>query len=70
MPVGLYNRELEGVASGAIADGDMLVPGAAGTLRKLPVANGTYYICGRAKGAAADGAAVVYIHCFPIQRVV
>lgn len=67
---GLYDRELEGTASGAITDGDMLVPGAAGTVRKLPVTSGTYYIIGRAKGTVADAAPVVYIPCFPIQRVV
>jgi hypothetical protein len=67
---GLYHRELEGIASGAIANGDMLVAGAAGTVRTLPVANGTYYIIGRAKAAAADAGAVVYVPCFPIQRVV
>jgi hypothetical protein len=67
---GLYDKELEGTASGAITFGDMLVPGAAGTVRKLPVASGTYYIIGRAKATVADGASVPYVPCFPIQRVV
>jgi hypothetical protein len=67
---GLTKEELEGVASGAIADGDLLVPAANGLLRTLPAGAGTYYICGRAKGAAADGEPVVFIPCFPIQRVV
>ena len=67
---GIYSRELEGVASGAIAAGDLLVPGANGTVRTLPNATGTYYIIGRAKMAAADTLPVVYIPTFPVQRVV
>jgi hypothetical protein len=67
---GLLVTELEGTASGAIEDGDLLVPAADGKLRVLPEDAGTYYICGRAKGGAANAAAVVYIPCFPIQRVV
>lgn len=67
---GLVSEELEGTASGAISDGDLLVPAASGALRVLPAAAGTYYLCGRARGAATDGGAVVFIPCFPIQRVV
>ncbi|HEX3855957.1 MAG TPA: hypothetical protein VHY30_01530 [Verrucomicrobiae bacterium] len=67
---GLYSRELEGIASGAIAAGDMIVPGAAGAVRTLPAVGGTYYIIGRAKTAAADGQPVVYVPCFPVQRIV
>jgi hypothetical protein len=68
---GLYHEELEGTASGEIADGDFVVPANGGALRSLTgLGAGTYYICGRAKGAAADGAALVYVPCFPIQRVV
>lgn len=59
-----------GVASGAIAADDMLVAGALGTVRTLPVANGTYYIIGRAVRAAADGEKVEFSPSFPVQRVV
>jgi len=67
---GIYSRELEGFASGAIAAGDLLVAGANGAVRTLPVTTGTYYIIGRAKMAAADTTPVVYIPTFPVQRVV
>jgi hypothetical protein len=68
---GLFRRELEGIANGAIAAGDMLVPGVvAGSLQKLPTSGGTYYICGRAKSAGVDTGSFVYIPSFPVQRVV
>lgn len=59
-----------GVASGAIANDALLVPGANGTVRTLPGAAGTYYIIGRATKAADDTDRVEYTPCFPIQRVV
>ena len=59
-----------GVASGAIGQDDLLVPGANGTVRTLPVAAGTYYIVGRALKAAADTDTVEYVPTFPVQRVV
>lgn len=67
---GLHHEGELGVASGAIAVEDMLVAGAAGTVRKLPAAAGTYYIIGRATSAAADTEAFEYIPTFPVQRVV
>jgi hypothetical protein len=67
---GLGENHAEATASGAIAAGDMLVPADNGKLKKLPVVGGTYYICGRARTAAADAAKVVFVPCFPIQRVV
>jgi hypothetical protein len=67
---GLQAEGAKGVASGAIAAGAMLVAGALGTVRTLPVAAGTYYIIGRATKAAADTDDVEFTPCFPIQRVV
>ncbi len=67
---GLHRDGALGVASGAIAAGDYLVPGANGTLRTLPVAAGTYHIVGRAEKAAANTDPVEFIPCFPIQRIV
>lgn len=59
-----------GVASGAIAADDFIVPGAAGAVRTLPASSGTYYIIGKALEAAADGKPVQYVPCMPTQRVV
>lgn len=67
---GLHEEGVIGVASGAIAVEAMLVPGANGTVRTLPVAAGSYYIIGRATKAAADTDLVEYTPCFPILRVV
>lgn len=67
---GLHDEGAIGVASGAITAGEFLVPGAAGTVRKLPAAAGTYYIIGRATKDAADTADVEFTPCFPIQRIV
>lgn len=67
---GLHDEGAIGVASGAITAGEFLVPGAAGTVRKLPVAAGTYHIIGRATKDAADTDTVEYTPCFPIQRIV
>jgi hypothetical protein len=68
--LGVSNRTFGGVASGAIAAGDDLVPGASGKVRKLPSTTGTYYIIGTALTASADGDGVEYAHCHPIQRIV
>jgi len=68
--LGLSHEDKQGIASGDIADGNMLVPAAGGKLKVLPVAAGTYYIVGRAKGGAADTKPVVFTPCFPVQRVV
>lgn len=59
-----------GVASGSIAAGDFIVPGASGTVRTLPGTSGTYYIIGRALKAATDGNNVEFDPCVPVQRVV
>lgn len=67
---GLVHEEMEAVASGAIDDGDLLVPADNGLVKVLPEDPGTYYIIGRAKGGVADAKPVVFIPCFPIQRVV
>lgn len=69
--LGLHQEGAIGIASAAIAAGDLLVPAANGKLRTLPAAAGTYYITGRAlKAAAADGDQVELVPCFPVQRVV
>lgn len=68
--LGLQSEGAIGVASGAIANDALLVPGANGTVRTLPVAAGTYHIIGRATKAAADTDQVEYTSCFPIQRIV
>jgi hypothetical protein len=67
---GLLREGALGIASGAIAADDFLVPGAAGTVRKLPVTAGTYYIIGRATADAADTTQVEYTPTFPVQRIV
>lgn len=59
-----------GVASGAIARKDILVPGAAGSIRKLPAASGTYWAIGQAEEAAADTAQVIYHKWSPTQITV
>ncbi len=68
--LGLQREGSIGVASGSIAAGDLLVPGATGTVRTLPGTSGTYYIIGRARKAATDGTPVELITTFPIQRIV
>lgn len=68
--LGIQDQGLLGVASGSIAAGDLLVPGATGTLRTLPATTGTYYIVGRALKAAATTENVEFIPTFPVQRVV
>ena len=69
--LGAGDRTLLGVASAAIAAGDLVVPAANGKLRTLPTGAGTYYIVGRALGAAsADGDTVEFVPAFPVQRVV
>lgn len=69
--LGVGERTLLGVASAAIAAGDLVVAAASGKLRTLPVAAGTYYIMGRALGAAgADGDTIEFVPSFPVQRVV
>lgn len=50
-----------GTASGAITNGDLLVPGANGSVRTLPAGAGTYYIIGQAKATVADGAEVPFV---------
>lgn len=68
---GCHSETALGVASGAIEEGDLLVPGASGAVRKLPATSGTYYIIGRALKDAADGDLdVQYAPSFPVQRVV
>ena len=72
--LGLYDREVEGVASGAISYGDFLIAGptvnGCGTVRSLALAGvGTWYIIGRAKQTVTDTLPVVFLPMFPIQRV-
>ncbi len=62
-------RPTRGTASGAIANGDLLVPGANGSVRTLPAGAGTYYVIGQAKAAAADGAEVPFVR-FGVNRTV
>lgn len=62
---------LKGVASAAIAAGDLIVPAAAGKLRTLPAGAGTYSIVGRALQAAAADNDVIEFDPIPnVQRVV
>ena len=69
--LGVGERTLLGVASAAITAGDLLVAAASGKLRTLPTSAGTYYIMGRALGAAgADGDTIEFVPSFPVQRVV
>lgn len=56
-----------GVASGAIAADDRLVPAAAGKVQTIPTASGTYWVIGRAVTAAADGEPVEVDDCHPFQ---
>jgi hypothetical protein len=59
------------VAAEQLVVGDLLVPGATGKVRKLPTANGTYHIIGRAVSAAAGDLSVCEaVLTFPVQRVV
>ena len=68
---GAGERTLLGVASAAITAGDLVVAAANGKLRTLPTGTGTYYIIGRALGAAsADGDTIEFVPSFPVQRVV
>jgi len=56
------------IASGAIAIDAMLTTDAAGQVRAVPVASGTYWIIGKAKtAAAAAGDQVEAVPCFPYQ---
>lgn len=69
--LGIGERTLLGVASAAIAAGDLLVPAANGKLRALPTSAGSYYVIGRALAAAsADGDKVEFVPSFPVLRVV
>jgi hypothetical protein len=68
---GATTGTLLGVASAAIAAGDLVVAAASGKLRTLPTAAGTYHIVGRAIYAATgDGDTFEFAPTFPIQRVV
>ena len=67
---GLHERGAIGVASGAIAAGDLLVAGATGFVRTLPATTGSYNIIGRALKAAATTEQVEFVPTFPILRVV
>jgi hypothetical protein len=71
----LSHKGSEALASGAIALDDDLVPADGGKLRKLPVAAGSYWVCGRARNPltvdqAAANVPVVFIPCTPHIRVV
>lgn len=59
-----------GVASGAVTAGTRLTPAASGALRVLPASAGTYWVCGYAPAAAADGAEFQFIALSPYQVVV
>jgi hypothetical protein len=59
------------VAAEQLVVGDLLVAGATGKVRKLPTANGTYHIIGRAVSPAAGDLSVFEaVLTFPVQRVV
>ena len=49
-----------GQASGPVAQGDFLVPGANGTVRQLPTAAGTYALIGQALADAHNGELVPF----------
>ncbi|KAF0094020.1 MAG: hypothetical protein E1N59_2278 [Puniceicoccaceae bacterium 5H] len=68
--LGSANRTLCAVAAANIAEGDLLVPAADGTVRKLPTASGTYHVIGRALQAASAGQPVGFDPCFPQARTV
>lgn len=69
--LGATGRTLLGVASASISAGSLLVAAANGKLRALPGTSGTYYIIGRALGAASnDGDVIAFVPSFPVQRVV
>jgi len=59
------------IASGAIAADATIVADAAGKVKTLPVAAGTYYVVGKAFGAAgADGDQIQFIPTLPYNVVV
>jgi len=59
------------IASGAINIDSLLTTDAAGQIRAVPAAAGTYWVLGKAKTAAvAQGDQVEVIPCFPYQAVV
>ena len=68
--LGNHEGTLMGVASGAIAAGDLLVPAANGAISKLPAGAGTYYVVGEALAAAVDGQYVAFIHRYPYPATV
>jgi hypothetical protein len=68
--LGDHEGTLFGVASGAIAAGNYLVPGANGTVMALPAGAGAYYVLGEANAAAVDGQMVPIIHRFPYPPTV
>ena len=68
--LGNHEGTLFGVASGAIAAGDLLVPAANGTVQKLPAGAGTYYVIGEALAAAVDGQAFAFVHRYPYPPTV
>ena len=70
LPVNLFglNEDSERmIASGVIALGAFVVADAAGKVKTLPTATGTYYIVGRAlSAAAADLDQIEVAPCFPV----
>lgn len=69
--LGIGGRSTLAIASEAIAADDRLVPDAGGKVRKLPVAAGTYWVCGTAVTAAVgDNDPFEVIDCTPFQVVV
>lgn len=69
--LGLSTRATQGTASGAITQGDLIVPGTDGVVRSIVGLSGTtVYVCGRALKTVADGAPVPFIPYAPVQRVI
>lgn len=69
--LGLADKATQGTASGLVTAGNLVCPGANGTLRDITLLSGTtVYICGRALTTAADGAAFAWVPFAPVQRVI
>ena len=59
-----------GVASGAVAADDRLVPATGGKVKTLPATSGTYWIVGKSIKGAADGEPVEMVEFTPYQVTV
>jgi len=69
--LGLSKQATQGTASGAITQGDLVVPGTNGVVRSIVGLSGTtVYVCGKALNTVADGEQVSFIPYAPVQRVI